>query len=86
MGNNGITRIEMDCMNAVCSINRKMRDQREIDWEDRRYQIAKEVMAGMYSKDTEGRYSNPDEIAFVAVRAADSLIKYLKGGTDGKVS
>lgn len=82
MGKDGITRIEMDYMNAVVGMNRKMKDQREINWEERRYQIAKDVMAGMYSKTTEGIYSNPDEIACISVRAADSLIKYLKGGKE----
>lgn len=86
MGNNGITRIEMDYMNSVCSINRKMKDQNSIDWEERRYRIAKDVMAGMYSKDTEGRYSNPDDIALVSVKAADALIKFLKAGSNGNAS
>lgn len=46
---NGLTRIEQDSMNAVISINRKMKDQREIDWEARRYEIAKDIMMALIS-------------------------------------
>lgn len=63
---------------AIQSINRKMKDQIKIDWEQRRYEIAKDIMAGMYSKTTEGRYSNSREIALISVRAADALIEELK--------
>lgn len=40
----GLTRIEMDAMRAIEGINRKMKDQREIDWEQRRYEIARDVL------------------------------------------
>ena len=39
-----MTRIEQMTMDAIQSMNRKMRDQHDIDWEQRRYEIAKEVM------------------------------------------
>jgi len=39
-----MTVIEQRTMDAILSINRKIRDQREPDWEQRRYEIAKEVM------------------------------------------
>lgn len=42
MGN--LTRIEQESKNAVININRKMKDQREIDWEQRRYEVAKDVL------------------------------------------
>lgn len=49
----GLTRIEMDTMRAIENMNRKMKDQREIDWEQRRYEIAKVCMAnGLISQYT----------------------------------
>ena len=39
-----MTRIEQMTMDAIKSMNRKMKDQHEIDWEQRRYEIAKEMM------------------------------------------
>ena len=39
-----LTRIDMQYMEAVVAINRRMRDH-EIDWEQRRYEIAKDVLA-----------------------------------------
>ena len=38
-----MTRIEQMTMEAIQSMNRKMRDQHDIDWEQRRYEIAKEI-------------------------------------------
>lgn len=78
----GLTRIEQDSMNAVISINRKMKNQREIDWEERRYEIARDVLAGFYSKTTEGKYSDPTELARCSVMVADALINELKGGSN----
>ena len=39
-----MTRIEQMTMDAIQSMNRKMKDQHDIDWEQRRYEIAKEVL------------------------------------------
>lgn len=50
----------------------------EIDWEQRRYEIAKDVTAAMYSKETEGKYSNPEMIADLAIRVATILTDKLK--------
>ena len=78
----GLTRIEMDYMRAVENINRKMKNQREIDWEARRYEIAKEIFTRCLSS------SDGDMRAFCAnnlemhakdcVREADALIAELK--------
>lgn len=40
-----MTNIEMQTMNAVQSINRKMRDQHEIDWEKRTWELYKLYLA-----------------------------------------
>lgn len=39
-----MTVIEQQMMDAVITINRKTKDANQIDWEQRRYEIAKEVM------------------------------------------
>lgn len=66
-----------------------------IDWEQRRYEIAKEAMSGIlsdensvgyaclaaeYSKDEKHTY--PKAISRYAVACADALIKELKGGEE----
>lgn len=78
----GLTRIEMDYMRAVESINRKMKDQREIDWEARRYEIARDVLAAFMSNSCNNVYAGaPDAQAKDAVLYADALINELKGGS-----
>jgi len=77
-------------MDSVCSINRKMRDQNEKDWESRRYEIAKEMMPYCCQTSKElllvgGKLDNmgntfADKVADQAVMFADALIKKLKGG------
>ena len=76
-----MTGYEKDTMLAIQAINKKTKDSNCIDWEQRRYEIAKDVVAGMYSKDTEGRYSNTELICSIAVKAADTLIDMLKKTT-----
>lgn len=68
-----MTEIEQRTMDAILSINRKIRDQREPDWEQRHYEIAKEVMGAVASN---GVFS--DDAAKYAVACADALIKELK--------
>ena len=90
MGSNGIARIEMDYMNSVCSMNRKMRDQREIDWEQRRYEIAKDIFTGLLAHgDGDVRsfsHGNLQMTAADCVREANALIEELKkGGLNGKI-
>ena len=52
-------------------------------WEQRRYEIAKDLMAALeYTNTPEGGWYNPEVQAQYAVRAADALIAELKkGGT-----
>lgn len=40
-----MTKIEMQAMDAVIGIHREMKKANEIDWEQRRYEIAKDVLA-----------------------------------------
>lgn len=70
-----MTVIEQRTMDAIQSINRKMRDQHEPDWEQRRYEIAKEVMG---TEASNGAFS--DDAAKYAVACADALITELKKG------
>lgn len=56
-----------------------------IDWEQRRYEIAKEAMNGILSAPVvAGVNPNPSskEIATFSVRLADALIAELKGGAE----
>ena len=55
----------------------------DIDWEQRRYELAKEAMNGFLSAPViAGVNPNPSfkDIATFSVRLADELIKELKGG------
>lgn len=57
--------------------------QSEIDWEQRRYEIAKEMLPAIYvdNKTREGEdYLTLHEAAHEAVRYADALINELKKG------
>lgn len=72
----------MDTMRAIESMNRKMKDQREIDWEERRYEIAKDVLSAFMSNSCSNVYAgSPDAQAKDAVLYADALINELKGGS-----
>ena len=54
-----------------------------IDWEQRRYEIAKEAMNSILTAPIiEGVNPNPcaEDVAMYSVRLADALIKELKGG------
>lgn len=68
-------------MNAVININRKMKDQREIDWEQRRYEVAKGILTAFMSNSCSNVYSGtPENQAKDAVLYADALINELKKG------
>lgn len=80
-----MSNLEILTMHAVQSIDEKMRDQRAIDWEQRRYEIAKELYANkcldvvaeyvamsMYVTDVEQLEAR------LAVQWADALIAELK--------
>lgn len=69
-----MTELEKQTMTAIISINRKAKDANQIDWEQRRYEIAKEVMG---TESYHGAFS--EDAAKYAVACADALIKVLKG-------
>lgn len=73
-----MTQLEMRASDAIIALNRKVKDSHQIDWEQRRYEIAKEVMASEASK---GSFSG--DAAQYAVACADALIKELKGERNG---
>ena len=80
-----ITKIEMQAMDAVIGIHREMRKANEIDWEKRRYEIAKEILPHLVNENKtlaiqHGIYCSKKEIASIAVEYADLLIQELKGG------
>lgn len=82
-----LTKIEMQYMEAVVAINRRMRDH-EIDWEQRRYEIAKDVMANstleqavdyfLVGAAEAGDKNRAEQMAKTAVHLADALIAELK--------
>lgn len=45
-----MTKIEMQAMDAVIGIHREMKKANEVDWEQRRYEIAKEMMPAAYEE------------------------------------
>ena len=49
----------------------------EIDWEQRKYEIAKDVMTGFVIEST---FWSAEQMADESVRHADALIEKLKGG------
>ena len=59
--------------------------ENDIDWEQRRYELAKVAMNGILTAPLiEGVNPNPcaEDVAMYSVRLADALIKELKGGEE----
>lgn len=85
--NGMLTVIEKQAMDAIIAMNRKMKDQREPDWEERRYDIAKDVAAycvGLsLSQPLEAR-ATYGELAEASVKMADALVAKLKETTTPK--
>ena len=71
-----LTKIEMEAMEAVKGIRDELRKQREINWEQRRYEIAKDIypIACHDMNPSEPK----DARAKTAVELADLLIAELK--------
>lgn len=65
-----MTKIEMQYMEAVIAMNRRMRDH-EVDWEQRRYEIAKELFPSII------RTMDPEATAGSAVDATMKLTDLL---------
>ena len=78
-----MTNIEILTHQALQSIDCKMCDQNEINWEQRRYEIAKECLPIVYKIAFEiakkaGVVEKPKNIVAVAVDLADVLISELQ--------
>lgn len=86
-----LTKIEMQAMEAVIGIHREMRQANEVNWEQRRYEIAKEVMGnaalehavdiylcGLSHTINGGEKDRTQYLAKTAVALADALIDELK--------
>lgn len=69
-----ITKIEMQAMDAIIGIHREMRKANEIDWEQRRYEIAKEL----FLHSVRSSLNSVEDDAKNAVKRADLLINELK--------
>ena len=78
--NGTLTVIENQAMNAIVAMNRKMKDQREPDWEERRYETAKAIMLAFASNPEVIKrvILDPADIAATAVLYADALVEKLK--------
>lgn len=76
-----MTVIEKQYMDAVIAMNRRMQ-KNEIDWEQRRYEIAKEMMPVAYQESRNillrGGTVDNNDIAQAAVEFADMLIAELQ--------
>ena len=59
----------------------KPQEEKEIDWEQRRYEIARELISSFATRaDTKFFVQNEERYADFAIHVADALIKELKGG------
>lgn len=79
-GNDGIVRLEPLSRGDIEIIPDT---EKTIDWEQRRYELAKDAMNSILTAPvTEGVNPNPsvEDVAMYSVKFADALIKELKGG------
>ena len=77
-----MTKMEMQYMDAVIQINRRQRNN-EVDWEQRRYEIAEGILCHGYDRmqyTTEAFTDFDTEKVKLAVQYADALIAELKKG------
>lgn len=76
-----LTKIEMQYMEAVIAMNRRMRDH-EVDWEQRRYEIAKNIFCTLLGNQDVLRDAAMNHhtrlVAMSAIDFADLLIEELK--------
>lgn len=70
-----MTVIEKQYMEAVINISRQMKDKTP-NWEQRRYEIAKDILAAMFFQPENHSFTDVD----LAVEVADILIEKLKKG------
>lgn len=73
-----MTVIEKQYMEAVINISRQMKDNTP-NWEQRRYEIAKDILATMFFQPENHSLTVEADVDF-AVEVADILIEKLKKG------
>ncbi len=74
-----MTVIEQRTMDAIQSINRKMKDNAHVDWEQRRYEIAKEVLVGFVANPKSNEFGATMKTRIMeAVTYAEALISELR--------
>lgn len=76
-----MTKIEMQAMDAVIGIHREMRKANEIDWEQRRYEIAKEL----FIQNIGNSLTSVEDDVKTAVKWADLLINELKNKANNEI-
>lgn len=74
-----MTQIDLVLKTTARTIRRKYMSDAPIDWEQRRYEIARDIMAAAYVM-CDNRGMKFRDMAFDAVRVADALIDELKIG------
>lgn len=83
-----LTKIEMQAMDAIIGIRKELSRANEVNWERRRYEIARSVLASPVLEQVAdaflcgmpygGEEDKPQHCAKVAVTLADALIAELK--------
>lgn len=66
----GLTNLEVETLNAVKAAARKLASQ-DIDWEQRRYELVKELLPAIHKETAE-------EMVETAITIADAAIKALR--------
>jgi hypothetical protein len=81
-----LTVLENQAMNAIVAMNRKMKDQREPDWEERRYEIAKAIVLAFVANPEIVKHVSlsPEDAAATAVLYAAALVEKLKETSTSK--
>lgn len=79
-----MTNAELQAIESVKGIYREMKKANEINWEQRRYEIAKEVLAGIVGNSKVKGTVDESLIVKVAVVFADLLIEELRQKEDDK--
>lgn len=75
-----MTNIELETLSAVKAAARKYVNEKNIDWEQRRYEVAKDVLAARLANPQSWSVANFNKESFVetCVEYADLLIKKLQ--------
>lgn len=77
-----MTNAELQACESIKGIHREMKKANEPNWEQRRYEIAKDVLAGIVGNPNVRNPVDESLIVKCAVGFAELLINELKGGID----